>query len=128
MFVRKNDIAWFDKRQVNLATDLHNERMFSKQLRAKTGDHIRTVEKPVAIELYTRFMGGVDRADQKLWTLLPCHRTNKWWVKVFFYLYELTMVNARIIYLALNDDAAVKRDITKFRLDMVGRLLEGNRL
>ena len=75
--VRSGDIqfiSWRDKRQVNLATTLRNDKTFWKQMHNKVADeHVRTVAKPVAIELYTRFMGGVDRADQKLWTLLPCH-------------------------------------------------------
>ena len=31
-------IVWFDKKQVNLATNLYNERMFEKQLCARTDD------------------------------------------------------------------------------------------
>ena len=71
VFVRQNDvlyISWFDKRQVKLATNLHDEPMFTKQLSGRTANHL--LQKPVAIELYTRFMGGVDRADQKLWNLI----------------------------------------------------------
>ena len=42
VFYRKDDtlcIAWFDKRKLNLATNLHNEHIFEKQLHARTDDH-----------------------------------------------------------------------------------------
>ena len=57
VFVRQNDvlyISWFNKRQVNLATNLHDESMFTKELRGRITDHLRQVQKPVTIELYTR--------------------------------------------------------------------------
>ena len=39
---------------MNLATNLHDESMFTKQLHGRTADHLRQVQKPVAINLYTR--------------------------------------------------------------------------
>ena len=50
VFVRQNDVLYisrFDKRQVNLATNVHNESMFTKQLRGRTADHVRQVQKPI---------------------------------------------------------------------------------
>ena len=83
------------------------------------------VRKPVAVELYTRFMGGVDRADQLTWNLLLCHRTNKWYIKLFLYLFEVTLVKTRIIYSALNPTMQLKRLPTKFRIEIVEGLLAG---
>ena len=129
VFVQQNDvlyISWFNKRQVNLATNLHDESMFTKQLRGRTADHLRHVQKPVAIELYTRFMGGVDRADQKLWNLLNCHRMNKWWVKIFFYVFELSLVNVCIVFQENNGNAArLKRHRATFRNDLIAGFTAG---
>ena len=118
-------LCWWDKRQVNLASTIHNANTFQRRQRTRNPEHKRVVEKPVTIELYTGFMGGVDRADQILWTLLPFHKTVKWWIKVFFYLLEVSMVNARIIYQAFHDDNMSKRSSTPFRENIIAGLLSG---
>ena len=70
-------------------------------------------------------MGGVDRADQLTWNLLLCHCTNKWYIKLFLYLFEVTLVNTRIIYSAINPTMQLKRLPTKFRIEIVERLFAG---
>ena len=63
-------ISSTDKQQVNLVSNVHNASIFQRKTRCKRGqgaypdDLFRLLDKPKAIELYTRFMGGVDRADQ----------------------------------------------------------------
>ena len=47
-------LRWKDKRQVNLANTIHNANTFQQWQRARNPEHQRVVEKPVAIELYTR--------------------------------------------------------------------------
>ena len=83
------------------------------------------VRKPVAVELYSRFMDGVDRADQLMWNVLLCHLTNKWYIKLFLYLFEVALVNTRIIYSALNPTMKLKRLPTKFRIEIVEGLFAG---
>ena len=87
VFVRKHNvlyISWFDKWQVNLIANLHNELMFTTQVCRRTADHLWQVQKPTAMDLYTRFMGGVDRADLSFGTFMNCHRTTKWCSKSSF--------------------------------------------
>jgi len=117
-------IAWFDKRQVTVMSSVHNTQTFEKTVRTRNAaDHRRTVQKPLAIELYSRYMQGVDRADQLLWYKLSTHRQLKWWKKLFLYLLEVTTVNACTIYRHLHPDKSVCA--TKFRLAVVSGLLEG---
>ena len=54
-------------------------------------------EKPTVILEYTKFMGGVDRADQ----YCGCYgftRSCKWWKKLFFWLMEVAVVKSYILY------------------------------
>ena len=53
-------VAWCDKRQVNAISTVHNSSTFTKQVCSKNVDR-RQVEKPRVIELYSQYMGGVDR-------------------------------------------------------------------
>ncbi|XP_033110093.1 piggyBac transposable element-derived protein 4-like [Anneissia japonica] len=81
-------IAWKDKRKVHLLTNLHNSNTYDKRRRQRNGPDFKEITKPYAIELYTQFMGGVDRADLQIWMYLHIHRSMKWWKKVFIYLLE----------------------------------------
>ena len=51
---------------------------------ANPDDLFRLVDKPKAIELYTQFMGGVDRADQLVALHMYIHKSTKWWKKSSF--------------------------------------------
>ena len=96
--------CWTDKRQVNMLTSVHNSSTFRKKVRCKRGqgenpnDTHRFVDKPKAIELYTKKMGGVDRADQKVALHISLHRTTKWRKKLFFHVLETAVVNSTVIY------------------------------
>jgi hypothetical protein len=116
-------LSWYDRRQVNVMTSVHNSAMFTKTVRTRQApDHQRVVEKPMAIELYTKYMQGVNHADQLLWYKLSLHRQLKWWKKVFLYLLEVSPVNARIIFRSLHPQS--RSLATKFRLAVIHGLLD----
>ena len=41
------------------------------------------IKKPVVVEEYNKFMGGVDRSDQLLSYYVFLHRMVKWWRRPF---------------------------------------------
>ena len=64
-------------------------------------NHSRTglqITKPEIIHDYNKFKGAVDRCDQMV--AYSCFRQNtmKWWKKVFFHLFSLSILNASILY------------------------------
>ena len=64
-------------------------------------NHPRTglqIAKPEIIHDYNKFKGAVDRCDQMV--AYSCFRRNtmKWWKKVFFHLFSLSILNASILY------------------------------
>ena len=56
--------------------------------------------KPIAVDTYNQSMNGVDRSDQFTVYYSFVRRTRKWWRKLFFYLLEVSTVNAYILYRA----------------------------
>ena len=92
-------ISWFDRRQVNLLTTVHNDTLFAKQVRCKdpANNNLRLVHKPMAIELYTKYMGGADMLDRQIWTYLQTHACLKWWKKLFMYLLEVTYCQFKVL-------------------------------
>ncbi|XP_021351253.1 piggyBac transposable element-derived protein 4-like [Mizuhopecten yessoensis] len=118
-------ICWHDKRQVNMLTTVHNGSTYTKTVRSKFHDgHVREVDHPRAIQLYTQHMGGVDVADQQTQYCVSQHRMLKWWKKlVICNLLEVTFCNSKIIWKSLNGGKKVSS--MKFRLAVIHGLLEG---
>ncbi len=122
-------ISWTDKRQVNLISTIHTSRTFQRKVRSKNREgggedqHHQFIEKPCAIELYTRNMGGVDRSDQKASYHVNAHKTTKWWKKGFFHMLEVSFVNATIIFQHLHPELR-KFDVNKFRLNVMEQLVQ----
>lgn len=118
-------VSWYDKKRVNLVTSVHNTSTFLSRTRSKDSpDGFRTVEKPKAIELYTKYMRGVDLADQNMWYAINVHKSIKWWKKLLFAVLEVSFCNSLVIYKQLNPNLKYT-DRNKLCLDVIGDLLEG---
>ena len=64
-------------------------------------NHPRTglqIAKPEIIHDYNKFKGAVDRCDQMVAYSCLRRNTMKWWKKVFFHLFSLSILNASILY------------------------------
>ena len=60
-------LKWMDKRQVCMLTTIHDDSMMTKIRRTRRAEGGQEeIKKPVVVEQYNRFMGGVDRSDQLL--------------------------------------------------------------
>ena len=118
-------VSWFDRRQVNLLTSVHNDRLFAKQVRCKdpANNNLRLVHKPMAIELYTKYMGGVDMLDRQIWTYLQTHASVKWWKKLFMYLLEVTYCQFKVLWLMLHPQQ--RQSTSKLRCKLVTGLING---
>ena len=56
----------------------------------------------MAIEQYTKYMGGVDMLDRQIWVDLQTHSCLKWWKKLFIYLLEVTYCQFKVIWFILH--------------------------
>ena len=63
------------------------------------------VLKPIAIKSYNQHMGGVDRVDQQLHSLLGLRKTYKWYRKLAFRLVLQMILNAYKIYVQRNNSS-----------------------
>ena len=90
-----------DKCPVAMLTTVHDDSVVTKQRRMRVVQGgVEEVRKPVVVERYSEFMGGVDTGDQLLLYYGFSHRTLKWWRRAFFHLIEVATMNAYIMYLA----------------------------
>ncbi|XP_068122476.1 piggyBac transposable element-derived protein 4-like [Hyperolius riggenbachi] len=81
-----------DKRDVFILTTIHSEATTPVVSRRVT------VNKPVAIVDYNRFMGAVDLADQVLAPYKIDRKRKAWYKKVALYLMQVSIHNAFLIY------------------------------
>jgi len=82
-----------------MLSTIHDDSRMSKRRRTQhVPGRIEEVQKPVIVEQYNTYMGGVHKSDQLLSYYGFCHRTVKWWRRAFFHLVDTAIVNAYISY------------------------------
>ncbi len=116
--------VWKDSKMVYLLSNTWNNNE-ATTCKRRSSNGLLTITRPVVVEKYNTYMGGVDVADQRR---LHCNSTimgqNRWWLKLFFYLLDVGTANALILYrLAIDDD---KINLADFKSKVVQGLL-GNK-
>lgn len=66
--------------------------------------------KPIVIDKYNQFMGGVDVSDKQLYHNSCNRHTTKYWKKIFFNLIDIAVFNAYVIYKLNTDKPLPRRD------------------
>ena len=95
-------LRWRDKRDVVVLSTKHTPAMTTVSVRMRRGWGSK--EKPMAVDDYNRHMAGVHKSDQMLGYCSFNRRAVKWWIKVYFHLLSLTLVNAHKVYVMQNNE------------------------
>ena len=120
-------IKWMDKRPVTVLTTIHDDSVITVERRSRHAvGGVEEVEKPVAIAQYTKYMGGVDTADQLLSYYGFSHRTVKWWRRAFFFLLDMAVVNSYVLYTLLNPNKRKRLTHEQFRVQLATDLLSAS--
>ena len=69
-------------------------------------------------------MLGVDKLDQLMSYYSFLHKSIKWWRKIFFWMLEVVVENAYIIYQDTNKDNTHRLTHLQFRRDIIQCLVE----
>ena len=121
---RYNVVAWKDKREVKVLSTLYgNETVeLHRKRRGNLPDEI--VHKPIMIQDYTKYMGGVDRADHYVSSYGFVQKSLKWWRKVYFFVLEVAVVNSFLLY-KLHCKSQNQKSVThkKFREKLIVQLV-----
>ena len=90
---RKNNkimaLQWKDKWLVTMLSSVFNAECEVEEHILSNGNSA-TIPKPVVILQYTKYMGGVDKADHYCGSCTFLRKTAKWWRKMFFLIFEVT--------------------------------------
>ncbi|XP_047487917.1 piggyBac transposable element-derived protein 4-like isoform X2 [Penaeus chinensis] len=109
-------LQWLDKRPVTMLSTAHTSKVVTLP------PNRRGVErsKPEVVVSYNNGMKGVDLSDQLAQSYPATKKTVKWYKKVFFYLLDMTTINALAVHRALGG----KMPQWKFRTELVRELLQ----
>ena len=88
-------LAVRDKRDVFVLSTIHGTG--SVEVRCRRDD--TPFPKPIMIDKYNHYMGGVDKLDQLICTNSFTKKSKKLWKKAFFRLLEISVINACILYI-----------------------------
>ncbi|XP_069183711.1 piggyBac transposable element-derived protein 4-like [Procambarus clarkii] len=104
-------LLWKDKRVVSIITNLHNadtqQVQRRKRVRRRDGTTALeqvTVNKPIAICDYNKFMKGVDHFDHMVKHYHFARKSHKWTKKITFYFLQMTLQNAFSLYKSSTSD------------------------
>lgn len=98
-------VTWYDNKLVNIlstyagSTPTVEVKRFSK----KDKRHIM-VPCPKAVTIYNKYMGGVDLLDSMLGYYRIKLRSKKWYMRIFFHIIDLMVVNAWILWRRSNNE------------------------
>lgn len=93
-------MQWKDNKVVTVASTFVGEleKRTTKRFDKKEKKCIE-VSRPNIIEVYNSHMGGVDQIDSMIARYRIIMRSKKWYIKIFYHLLDLTVVNSWLIYI-----------------------------
>ena len=113
---------WLDNKVVSVASNIHslNPTHMVKCYNCKEKRHIE-VSCPHLIKQYNRNMGGVDKCDMLMSLYRNAMKSNKWYKRIMFHLFDMCVVNAWLLYRASRGATIC---LAKFKLDIAHVLLK----
>jgi len=102
-FAQCDDISvcrWKDRgsKPVTVISSMHNASHSEIVHRKNSRGEKIAISCPSSIADYNRYMGGVDKFDQYMAAYSICQKSRRWWVKMFYYLLDTSIVNSFLMY------------------------------
>lgn len=115
--------GWQDSKPVHVLStfQLPLEECVRKTFNDRGGFERIKIARPGVISLYNHAMGGTDLIDQLCSYIRTTLRTNKWPVRIFTHMINLSVVNAHILHKSLQELSVYK--IHDFVTDMIKELV-----
>lgn len=91
-------MKWKDKKCVHLLSNFHDPNSLTDVERRQKDGTVKSVKCPSAIQDYNQNMNCVDKLDQLKGSYEIDRKSHKWWHRIFWYLIDLSVVNAYIVH------------------------------
>lgn len=119
-------VKWKDRgsKAVSVISSMSNPTETKEVLRTNETGTRDKVTCPEAVYLYNKYMGGVDKFDQHMSYYNISQKSRKWWIKLFYYFLETSIVNSFILYTLECKKRCITADShLKFRSKLVNALI-----
>jgi len=108
-------VRWKDNKVVNVISTFAGKEQQQKAKRYSRKEKKRIdIKQPKVINIYNRYMGGVDRLDQNISAYMINLRSKKWWWPLFRFCVDLATNNSFQLY------RLRKLDVGETRMDALG--------
>lgn len=115
-------VAWKDNKIVNASSTFVGEMEKSTVSRYdKKRKCVVPISRPKIIEVYNKHMGGVDLMDSMIGRYRIIMRSKKWYIKIFYHLIDMSMVNAWILFKRVTGS---KMELSQFREQLAVELCQ----
>ena len=118
--------VWHDNREICiLQTNCDPNKKVYVQRKTGKGNKQTMGSCPHSVALYTKYMGGVDRADQRRCYYDLGRKTKKWWKYLFAFVLNTAIVNSFILYKETNSPSNTRHGVTQknFRLALYRQMI-----
>lgn len=113
--------SWMDNKVVTvLSTDVQPGEIDTCKRKQKNGTYVQ-LSCPQAVVKYVKYMRGVDQKDQLRSHYLVRLKSRKFYKYVFWFLFELALTNAFVVYRAYSGGEKMK--LREFRLELAKELI-----
>ncbi|XP_066965648.1 piggyBac transposable element-derived protein 4-like [Macrobrachium rosenbergii] len=111
-------VKWHDKRDVIMCTTINSNEMVDSGKK----DHVTNEAKlkPAAVTDYNINMRMVDKSDMQIGIAQTVRKSVKWYIKLFFHLLDICLLNAYNMYLVKTGN---KPRLKSFRLAVIRQML-----
>lgn len=122
-------VKWFDNKSVHLLSNYAGVDPIDTCDRwdRKLGRRLQ-VQRPFAVKEYNKFMGGVDLCDMLIELYRINFKSNKWYMRIFFYLLDMCVVNAWLLHRRVKATENDKKPLSllEFKEDVASGLISSN--
>ena len=129
-FTEKNGLVlcvWFENRRVITISNFigKNPISYAKRYDSKEKKMVPTswCPRPSSVEIYNRFMGGLDKADMLLSLYRTKLRSRKWYHCIVFHLVSLALINSFTVYRQIGG----KGSLLEFQIKICRCLLKADK-
>ena len=117
--------TWYDNRRVITISNFLGKDPTSQANRFdRKNRKMIQVPRPASVDIYNRFMGGVDIADMLLSLYRSKMRSRKWYHRIVVHLVSLALVNSFTVYRQIGGTGS----LLDFQLDVCRCLLKADQL
>lgn len=119
-------VQWKDNKVVTAATNFESFEIKNTSRYCRESKSKISVPQPKVFETYNKGMGGVDKLDGLVAVYRTRMRQRKWWWPIFSYLFDVSVVNAWLLFRKVHPSHEMSGALLKFRRYLALSLLKSN--